>query len=100
MSEEFEERFIKPIINASYPGTLAGLGLAALSITGARSLILTLSLASGALLFLLSALFLFFYTVLPTRRRYWTISASTFLLGLVASIISVLILVIESQVSF
>jgi hypothetical protein len=100
MSEEFEERFIKPIINASYPGTLAGLGLAALSITGARSLILTLSLASGALLFLLSAFFLFLYTVRPTRRRYWTGSALSFLLGLVASIISVLILVIESQVSF
>ncbi len=100
MSEEFENRFIKPIINAAYPGTLAGLGLAALSITGARSLILTLSLASGALFFLLSAFFLFFYTVYPTRRRYWTISASTFLLGLIASIISVLILVIESQVNF
>ena len=99
MSEEFEDRFIKPIINASYPGTLAGLGLAALSITGARSLILTISLASGALLFLLSAFFLFFYTVYPTRRRYWTGCASSFLLGLVASIISVVILVIESQIS-
>ncbi|OLD03166.1 hypothetical protein AUG19_08880 [archaeon 13_1_20CM_2_54_9] len=96
MSEEFEERFIKPIINASYPGTLAGLGLAALSVTGARSLILTLSLASGALLFLLSAFFLFFYTVYPTRRRYWTGSALSFLMGLVASIVSVIILVIVS----
>src|SRR6266849_3643591 len=100
MSDDFEERFIKPIINASYPGTLAGLGLAALSITGARSLILTLSLASGALLFLLSAFFFFFYTVLPTRRRYWTACASTFLLGLVASIISVIILVVESKINF
>ncbi len=96
MSEEFEERFIKPIINASYPGTLAGLGLAALSVTGARSLILTLSLASGALLLLLSAFFLFFYTVYPTRRRYWTGSALSFLMGLVASIVSVIILVIVS----
>lgn len=100
MSEEFEERFIKAMVNASYPGTLAGLGLAALSITGARSLVLTISLASGALLFLLSAFFLFFYTVYPTRRQYWTFSALTFLLGLVASIISVLVLVIESQVNF
>src|SRR5881397_1874228 len=101
MSDEFEERFIKPIINASYPGTLAGLGLAALSVTGGgRSISLTLSLASGALLFLLSAFFLFFYTVYPTRRRYWTGSALSFLLGLVASIVSVLILVIETQISF
>ena len=100
MSEDFEARFIKPIVNASYPGTLAGLGLAALSITGARSLILTLSLASGALFSLISAFFLFFYTVYPTRRRYWTGCAGSFLLGLVASIVSVLILVIESQVNF
>ena len=100
MSKEFEERFIKPIINASYPGTLAGLGLAALSITGARSTFLTISLASGALLFLVSALLLFFYTVHPTRRRYWTGSAFSFLFGLIASIVSVLFLVVESQYSF
>jgi len=97
MSNEFEERFIKPIINASYPGTLAGLGLTALSITGtSRSVYLTGSLASGALLFLLSAFFIFFYTLYPTRRRYWTGAAFTFLLGLLASIVSVVILVIES----
>jgi hypothetical protein len=97
MSDEFEERFIKPIINASYPGTLAGLGLTALSITGsARSIYLTASLASGAFLFLLSAFFIFFYTVYPTRRKYWTGAAFSFLLGLVASIVSVIILVIES----
>ncbi len=96
MSDEFEERFIKPIINASFPGTLAGLGLAALSVTGERSPYLTGSLASGALLFLLSAFFLFFYTVYPTRRRYWTGAAFTFLLGLFASIVSVIILVISS----
>ncbi len=97
MSNEFEERFIKPIINASYPGTLAGLGLTALSIIGtSRSVYLTVSLASGALLFLLSALFIFFYTVLPTRRRFWTGAAFTFLLGLLASIVSVVILVLES----
>ncbi len=96
MSNEFEERFIKPIINASYPGTLAGLGLTALSITGTRSVYLTASLASGALLFLLSAFFIFFYTVYPTRRRYWTGAAYTFLFGLLASIVSVVILVINS----
>ena len=95
MSNEFEERFIKPIINASYPGTLAGLGLTALSITGTRSVYLTVSLASGALLFLLSAFFIFFYTVYPTRRRYWTGAAFAFLLGLLSSIMSVIILVIE-----
>jgi hypothetical protein len=100
MSDDFEQRYIKPIINASYPGTLAGLGLAALSITGARSVYLTASLASGALLFLLSAFFIFVYTVLPTRRRFWTGAAFSFLLGLFASIVSVVILVIESQCGF
>ena len=92
MSDEFEERFIKPIINASYPGTLAGLGLTALSITGQRSIYLTASLASGAFLFLLSAFFIFFYTVYPTRRKYWTGAAFSFLFGLVASIASVVII--------
>jgi len=97
LSDEFEERFIKPIINASYPGTLAGLGLTALSITtGSRSVYLTISLASGAFLFLLSAFFIFFYTVYPTRRKYWTGAAFSFLLGLVASIASVVILVVEN----
>jgi len=95
MSDEFEERFIKPIINASYPGTLAGLGLTALSITGQRSIYLTASLASGAFLFLLSAFFIFFYTVYPTRRKYWTGAEFSFLFGLVASIASVVILVAE-----
>ena len=95
MSDEFEERFIKPIINASYPGTLAGLGLTALSITRGN-IYLTVSLASGAFLFLLSAFFIFFYTVYPTRRRYWTGAAYSFLFGLLASIVSVIILVVES----
>ncbi len=95
MSDEFEERFIKPIINASYPGTLAGLGLTALSITGTRSIYLTASLASGAFLFLLSAFFIFFYTVYPTRRKFWTGAAFSFLFGLVSSIVSVVILVFQ-----
>ena len=94
MSDEFEERFIKPIINASYPGTLAGLGLTALSITGQRSIYLTASLASGAFLFLLSAFFIFFYTVYQTRRKYWTGAAFSFLFGLVASIASVVIILV------
>ncbi len=94
MSDEFEERFIKPIINASYPGTLAGLGLTALSITGRNSVYLTASLASGAFLFLLSAFFIFFYTVYPTRRKYWTGAAFSFLFGLVASIASVVIILV------
>jgi len=94
MSDEFEERFIKPIINASYPGTLAGLGLTALSIIGRRNIALTASLASGAFLFLLSAFFIFFYTVYPTRRKYWTGAAFSFLFGLVASIASVVLILV------
>ncbi len=30
--EEFEEKFIKPIVNACYPATLAGLDLASILI--------------------------------------------------------------------
>jgi hypothetical protein len=64
MSEEFEKKFIKPIINASYPGTLAALSLAVLKIGGTEfPTSLKLGLVLGAILFLLSAFFIFFYSI-------------------------------------
>ncbi|MDH5732665.1 MAG: hypothetical protein OEY88_02615 [Candidatus Bathyarchaeota archaeon] len=95
MSEEFEKRFIKPIINASYPGTLAALSLAVLQVSG-TGLHTTLKfvLLLGAMMFLLSAFLIFFYTIYPTRRKLWTGTAITFLLGLVCSITSVFLLFI------
>jgi hypothetical protein len=96
MSGEFEEKFVKPIINASYPGTLAALSLAVFQVGGGGTLMgLKLALLLGAMMFLLSAFFIFFYTIYPTRRKLWTGAAITFLLGLFCSISSVFLLLVE-----
>jgi len=94
MSEELE-KFIRPIINASYPGTLAALSLAVLQVGGKDSpLVLKLVLSMGALMFLFSAFFIFFCSIYPTRKKLWTGTAITFLLGLVWLIISVIFLLV------
>jgi len=90
MAEEFEKKFIKPIVNASYPGTLAALSLAVLQVSGTGVFIaLKIVLLLGAMMFLFSAFFIFFYTIYPTRKKLWTGTAITFLLGLFCSILSV-----------
>mgnify|MGYP001198247734 CR=1 FL=1 len=95
MTEEFEKKFIKPIVNASYPGTLAALSLAVLQVGGKDThAALKLVLLLGAMMFLLSAFFIFFYSIYPTRKKLWTGTAITFLLGLVCSILSVILLFI------
>lgn len=96
--EEFEEKFIKPIINASYPGTLAALSLTVLQVTGLRGetppFILKSTLLLGAVTFLLSAFSIFFYSIYPTRKKLWTTAAVMFLVGLFCLIASVLLLFI------
>jgi len=96
--EEFEEKFIKPIVNASYPGTLAALNLTVLQITGLTSTPTPFSLKTtlllGATTFLLSAFSIFFYSIYPTRKKLWTSTAIMFLIGLFCSIVSVLLLFI------
>lgn len=91
--EEFEEKFIKPIVNASYPATLAALSLAVLQI-GHVSLSLKTTLLLGAGTFLLSAFCVFFYCIYPTRKMLWTVGAVNYLIGLSCSIISVFLLFI------
>jgi hypothetical protein len=96
--EEFEEKFIKPIVNASYPATLAALSLAVLQVTGISSTTssifnsLKYTLLSASATFLLSAFSIFFYSIYPTRKKLWTAAAITFLAGLSLSILSVLLL--------
>jgi len=96
--EEFEEKFIKPIVNASYPGTLAALSLTVLQVTGltgkATPFSLKITLLIGAATFLLSAFSIFFYSIYPTRKKLWTSTAITFLVGLFCSIVSVFLLFI------
>ncbi|MGA3192119.1 MAG: hypothetical protein ABSD73_06355 [Candidatus Bathyarchaeia archaeon] len=91
--EEFEEKFIKPIVNASYPGTLAALSLAVLQVTGLHGeqipSTLKYTLLVGAVTFLLSAFSIFFYSIYPTRKKLWTSAAVMFLVGLFCLIASV-----------
>ena len=113
--EEFEEMFIKPIVNAAYPGTLAGLDLAVIQLTepsGCSTLIDPITkmvilipppwthalgdvLALGSITFLISAFAIFFHTVYPSRRKYWTIGALTFLFGLGFSLAAVFVLLVS-----
>jgi len=92
--EEFEEKFIKPIVNASYPGTLAALSMAVLQVTGLHGeetpFPLKFTLLLGAVTFLLSAFSIFFYSIYPTRKKLWTSAAVMFLVGLFCLITSVL----------
>jgi hypothetical protein len=81
MTEEELEKLVKPIRNASAPGTLAALSLAALRI-GEFPWVLRIGLLLAAIMFLLSAFFIFFYSIYPTKRILWTGTALTFLLGL------------------
>ena len=96
--EEFEEKFIKPIVNASYPGTLAALSLAVLQVTGLHGeqipSTLKYTLLVGAVTFLLSAFSIFFYSIYPTRKKLWTSAAVMFLVGLFCLIASVFLLFI------
>lgn len=87
--EEFEDKFIKPIVNASYPGTLAALDLAVFQLAPNPILVLKVTLALGALGFLTSALTIFTYTLYPTRKKLWTATALSFLTGLFCSILAV-----------
>jgi hypothetical protein len=81
LSEEFE-RLIRPIRNAAAPGTLAALNLAVLKVGGEFPQPLRYSIVLGAIMFLLSAFYIFFYSIYPTRKTLWTGAATTFLLGL------------------
>ena len=85
-----KQEFIEPIQNASYPGTLAALSLAVLQVSGKDiSFGLKFVLSLGAIMFLVSAFLIFFYTIYPTRKSLWSGTAFTFLLGLFLTLVSV-----------
>jgi len=95
LSGEFEEKFIKPIVHASYPGTLAALNLTVLQVTPVDApQIIRMLIALGSMTFLLSAFTIFFYTIYPTKKRLWTITALAFLLGLFCSVIAIIFIMI------
>jgi len=90
-----ERRRLRPIINASYPATLAALSLAVLQVTRPAGL-LRVILGSGALMFTICAFAFFFYSIYPTRRRLWSATAFTFILGLALTLLSVLLLLLQT----
>jgi hypothetical protein len=92
--EDFEEKFLKPILNACAPGTLAALSLAVLQIKLEVQVELKIVLLTASLAFTLSAFFVFFYTIYPTRKKLWTLTAITFLSGLFCSLLAAVLLFI------
>ena len=95
MSEEFENRFIRPIINASYPGTLAALNLTVLQVTDpGASILIKMLIALGSVTFLISSYSIFFYSIYPTRTKLWISTAVSFLAGLTFSLIAVIAILI------
>jgi hypothetical protein len=100
---DFDERFIKPIVSASYPATLAGLCLTSMVVSNLNSVrapvSLPIALLLGALFFLLSSFSIFFYRIYPTRRKLWTFSSTMYVIGLLCIITSVIILLINTMLS-
>lgn len=97
MSEEVEERYMKPIVNACFPGMLAALNLAVFGIIDIRHtppLISRISVLFGTIAFVLSSFAIFFYGMYPTRKGLWTATALLFLMGLVSSLAAVVMLVV------
>lgn len=94
MADDFEEKFIRPIVNACYPGTLAGLSLAVLQITLNIPLILKIVLLTAAFMFLFSAFSIFFFGIYATRKSLWTLTAITFLAGLSCAMLASILLFI------
>jgi len=92
---EFEERYITPIVHASYPATLAALNLTALQVVPAdASWTIKFLLSFGSIVFLLSSFSIFFYTIYPTKASLWTATAISFLLGLFSSLIAVIVILV------
>ena len=92
VGEDYEKIFVEPISNAARPATLAGLSLTVLRFATNESIILQVILSIGAIMFLLSSFFIFFYSIYTTRRILWVGTSVTSLLGLLCSIISSVIM--------
>ncbi len=97
MSSDAEERLMKPIVNACFPGMLAALNLTVfgiIDIRGTPSVPARVTLLLGTIAFVLSSFAIFFRGMYPSRRVFWTITAMTFLAGLSSSFVAVILLVV------
>ena len=95
MAKRVEGGLVEPIGNAARPGTLAALTLTILRFSSEGDpYVLKLLLVVGAIMFLLSSFFIFFYSIYPTRHNLWTLTAGTFFIGLCCTTLSSMILLI------
>jgi len=97
MSSEAEDRLMKPIVNACFPGMLAALNLAVfgiIDIRGTPPMASRIAILLGTLAFVLSSFAIFFYGLYPTRKKLWTATAIFFFTGLLSSLAAVVMLVI------
>ena len=97
MSSEAEDRLMKPIVNACFPGMLAALNLAVfgiIDIRGTPPLASRIAVLLGTIAFVLSSFAIFFYGLYPTRKKLWTATAIFFFTGLLSSLAAVVLLVI------
>lgn len=97
MAEEAQDRFIRPIVNASFPGIQAALSLTVFGIIDIRAtppLLIRVAILLGAIASLMSSFFVFFYGIYPTRKKLWSAAALSFLVGIFASIAAVILLMI------
>ncbi len=96
MPEEVEDRLMKPIVNACFPGMLAALNLTVfgiIDIRGTPSVPYRIAILLGTIAFVLSSFAIFFHGMYPTRRILWTSTAVFFLTGLICSLVAVIMLV-------
>ncbi len=96
MAEEVEERLMKPIVDACYPGMLAALNLTVFGIIdfrGTPSVPFRVVILLGTFAFVLSSFAIFFRGMYPTRKSLWTMTAVCFIIGLVSSLLAVVLLV-------
>jgi hypothetical protein len=88
------EKFVEPIANAVRPGTLAALSMTILKFSETDPLAFRMLLSVGAILFLISSLLIFFYTLYPQRKILWTFTAVAFMMGLICTTTSSVILLL------
>jgi hypothetical protein len=96
MSSDAEERLMKPIVNACFPGMLAALNLTVfgiIDIRGTPSVPARITLLLGTIAFVLSSFAIFFRGMYPSKKSLWTATAVFFLTGLLSSLVAVIMLV-------
>ena len=91
-SEEELEKFTKPIVNASYPATIAALSLAALQF-GSANPITRFATILSAVGYLVASFSIFFYTLYTTKIVFRLTAAISFLTSLAFSLFAVLSLI-------